>query len=97
MSFHIAVVYDNFTHLQRIEFGRVRDEEKQNLSLTLCSRHSSVPAPPIKRATLKIAAIHLNSWCANFRLSIFRAVLMWRAGVFQAKFIYEEFQSESNL
>ena len=60
MSFHNAVVvYDHFAHLHRYEFGYVRDGEEKKLARTLDSRHSSVPAPTIKRATLKLP-VHVN-------------------------------------
>ena len=42
----------NFAYLQRSEFGRVRDG-KEKLPQTRDSRHSSLPTPPIKRATLQ--------------------------------------------
>jgi len=47
--------------------------EKKNLSQTHGSRHSSIPTPPVKRATLKIA-VHVKFYYANFRLLIFCAI-----------------------
>ena len=46
--FHNAVEYDNFAHLHRTEFGRVRDE-KENLSRPagFSNQKSNIPAVPI--------------------------------------------------
>ena len=43
MSFHNAVVYDNFAHLLRYEFDHVRDEKENKLSRTRGSRDSPCP------------------------------------------------------
>jgi len=66
--------------------------KKEKLSQAWDSRHSSMPASPIKRATLKIA-VHVKYWYANFRLSIVRTVLLCG---FLARLIYKEFQLIKN-
>jgi len=51
---HNLFYVHNFAHLQRNEISRICDE-KEKLSGPHDGRHSSVPAPAIKRITLEIA------------------------------------------
>ena len=53
------------------EIHRIRNE-KEKLSHNHDSRHSYVPAPPIKRATQNSCTLY-----ANFRLLMFFTILMW--------------------
>ena len=78
---HVAV-YDNFILLifnaMNLAMYRMK---KKNVSHTCENRNSSVPAPPIKRATLKLDAYsnikYFNKY-ENSRLTIFCTVLVGR-------------------